>query len=209
MNVRCEQLDDLLLEGDRFSLGIAAQHAAACPGCMEKLTAWNEISETAASMRTTWPNEMLWPRIERALREEKRRDGSWRNWSVAAMLLLTMGLAAAGWFVMRSRDRDFDAVILRASVIDEVEAAERAHVKAIASLEKLAEAKLETDASPIMVSYKEKLMMLDDAIAECEAQIEHNRQNAHVRQQLLAMYSEKQRTLQDVLREDNSHETNQ
>ena len=209
MNVRCEQLDDLLLEGDRFSLEIAAQHAAACPECMEKLTAWNEISDTASSMRTAWPNEMLWPRIERALREEKRRDTSWRNWSVAAMLLLTMGLAAAGWFVMRSRDRDFDAVILRASVIDEVEAAEQAHVKAIASLEKLAVAKLETDASPILVSYKEKLMMLDDAIAECEAQIEHNRQNAHVRQQLLAMYSEKQRTLKDVLREDTSHETNQ
>jgi hypothetical protein len=53
-----------------------------------------------------------------------------------------------------------------------------------------------------MISYKEKLMLLDDAIAECEANIAQNRQNAHLRKQLLAMYSEKQQTLMDVLRED-------
>ena len=46
-------------------------------------------------------------------------------------------------------------------------------------------------------------MLLDDAIAECQAGIDQNRNNAHLRKQLLAVYSEKQRTLQDVLREDN------
>ena len=59
-----------------------------------------------------------------------------------------------------------------------------------------------------MVSYKEKLVLLDDAIAECQTNIEHNRKNAHLRGQLLAIYGEKQRTLQDVLRED-SHVSNQ
>ncbi len=53
-----------------------------------------------------------------------------------------------------------------------------------------------------MVSYKEKLMLLDDAIAECQSNIDRNRQNAHLRKQLLAMYSAKQQTLEDVLRED-------
>ena len=43
--------------------------------------------------------------------------------------------------------------------------------------------------------------MLDDAIAECQTAIDKNRQNAYLRTQLLTMYSEKQRTLQDVLRE--------
>jgi hypothetical protein len=46
-------------------------------------------------------------------------------------------------------------------------------------------------------------MLLDDAIAECRANIDQNRQNAHLRKQLLAMYTDKQQTLQDVLREDN------
>ena len=45
-------------------------------------------------------------------------------------------------------------------------------------------------------------MLLDDAIAECQTNIDRNRQNAHLRRQLLTMYSEKQQTLQDVLRED-------
>lgn len=202
MNIRCEQLDDLLLEGGRFSLELAGQHAAACAECMEKLTAWNEISETAASMRTTWQNDMLWPRIERALREERRRGSTWRMWSVAALLVLTLGIAASAWYVTRSHDRDFDAVILRASAVDAVERAEQAHIDAIKQLEKVAEAKLEDSASPLMVSYKEKLMLLDDAIAECEENIERNRQNAHLRKQLLAMYSDKQQTLREVLRED-------
>ena len=59
-----------------------------------------------------------------------------------------------------------------------------------------------------MVSYKEKLMLLDDAIAECQQNIEQNRKNAHLRKQLLAIYLEKQQTLREVLREGN-HEPNQ
>ena len=51
-------------------------------------------------------------------------------------------------------------------------------------------------------------MLLDDAIAECQANIDRNRQNAHLRRQLLAIYTEKQRTLQEVLREE-SHASNQ
>jgi len=57
-----------------------------------------------------------------------------------------------------------------------------------------------------MVSYKEKLMLLDDAIAECQAGVRVNRQNAQLRRQLLSIYTEKQRTLQDVLREE-AHES--
>ncbi len=45
-------------------------------------------------------------------------------------------------------------------------------------------------------------MLLDEAIAECQSNIDQNRQNAHLRKQLLSMYSDKQQTLQDVLRED-------
>ena len=75
-------------------------------------------------------------------------------------------------------------------------------------MEKSAEPKLEDPSTPLMVNYKEKLMLLDDAIAECQTNIDRNRQNAHLRKQLLAIYSEKQRTLQEVLREGN-HASNQ
>ena len=165
---------------------------------------WTEISETAASMRTTWQSDLLWPRIERALKAERKRSLPTWMWQIAAVLVITVGMAATGYYAVRlqTREAEFDSKFIRVAALDEVERAERAHVAAIENLEKLADARLEEAGTPLMVSYKEKLMLLDDAIAECEANIGQNRQNAHLRKQLLAMYSEKQQTLQDVLRED-------
>ena len=204
MNITCTNLDDLLFDASPLAMRTADEHAAQCPACAEKLEAWNEISATAKSMKNTWHSDLLWPRIERALREEKRRSPVRGLWRVAAAAVLTVGLAGTVWFGVREqvREANFDKKILQISAMDEVEKAERAHAEAIAKLEKLAEAKLEDSEAPLMVSYKEKLMLLDDAIADCQANIDRNRQNAHLREQLQAMYSEKQQTLRDVLRED-------
>ena len=203
MTINCDRIDDLLFEGDAGSLAFAEEHARDCASCREKLEAWNDISLTARSMRTTWENEMLWPRIERAVARE--RQAWWReSWRVAAAIVVTIGLGASLWFgvlARSARNKEFDQTILRVAAMDEVDRAEQAHVKAIKNLEKLTASKLDEPETPILVSYKEKLMLLDDAIAECQTNIDQNRQNAQVRKQLLAMYSEKQRTLQDVLRE--------
>ena len=207
MNINCNQLDDLLFDASPLALETASKHAQSCGECREKLAEWTEISSVAASMRTTWRNDMLWPRIERSLREERKESlRSW-TWQMAAAVLLTVALGGTSWFALRTRNDEaaFDRTILRVSALDDVERAEQAHVQAIAQLEKIAEPKLEDASSPLMVSYKEKLMLLDDAIAECEANIAQNRQNAHLRRQLLAMYSEKQQTLRDVLREDTTN----
>jgi hypothetical protein len=50
-----------------------------------------------------------------------------------------------------------------------------------------------------MANYREKLQVLDSAIDDLRAQAGQNPSNAHLRYQLLAMYQEKQETLQDVL----------
>lgn len=204
MTITCELIDNLLMEGDPESMAAAARHAEGCAPCLEKLAAWNEITETARTMQTSWQSDLLWPRIERALREEQRRGSrpapAWTR--LAAMLLLTIALAGTVWFAIRRHSRDeFDKDILRVTAVDEVERTEKAHIAAIQQLEKAAEPRLDDPASPLMVSYKEKLMLLDDAIAECEANIEQNRQNAHLRRQLLTMYDAKQQTLREVLRE--------
>jgi hypothetical protein len=207
MTIQCNQLDDLLLEGDAFSMQTAARHAETCDGCMQKLSDWNEISGTAREMQVSWNSDLLWPRIERAL---KREEPSSRRhvWQIAASFAIFISLAGLLWFAnQRARQAEFDDRIIRASRVDEVERAQQAHLAAINQLETLAEAKLETPSTPLMVSYKEKLMVLDDAIAECQTNIDHNRQNAYLRKQLASIYSEKQRTLQDVLREESHAQT--
>jgi len=204
MNITCTNLDDLLFDASPLAMRTADEHAAQCTACAEKLEEWREISDTAKSLHTVWQSDLLWPRIERSLREENRRSPMRRMWQFAAAVLLTVGLGSTMWFAVKEQVHNaaFDRDILRLSAVDDVEKAERAHIQAIARLEKLADAKLEDSEAPLMASYKEKLMLLDDAIAECRANIDRNRQNAHLREQLLSMYSEKQQTLRDVLREE-------
>jgi hypothetical protein len=204
MNITCEQLDNLLFDGSELAMETAARHASDCPRCAGTLASWNDLGATAKSLHVTWQNDLLWPSIDRALREQKRRAPARWLWQVAAAIVLIVGLGGTMFYALRVQTRDaaFDRDILRISALDDVEAAERAHVNAIDKLEDLAEVKLDDPDSPLIISYKEKLMLLDDAIAECQANIDQNRQNAHLRKQLLAMYTEKQQTLQDVLRED-------
>lgn len=204
MTLTCSQIDDLLFDGSPLAMETAARHAAGCTACAETLAAWNDLSTTARSLRTTWENEMLWPRIERSLRAGKKHSPGRRLWQYAAAVLITAGLGATMFQTVRVQTRvaAFDETIIRIGALDEVERAERAHITAIEALEDVAETRLDPPQTPLMVAYKEKLMLLDDAIAEVQANIDSNRQNAHLRRQLLAMYSEKQQTLQDVLRED-------
>jgi hypothetical protein len=203
----CENLDGLLLEGDEASMAAAMRHAQDCAACRERLDEWLDISATAKSLHATWRNDMLWPRIDRAL-NVRASARPWRQ--IAAAVLLTAGIGGGAWFAVHehSEQQAFDRVILRDQALQKVEDAERAHIAAINELEKVTSPKLDDPNTPLLVSYKEKVLLLDDAIAECETVIRQNRNNAHLRKQLLAMYSEKQRTLEEVSREE-PHGTNQ
>ena len=201
-------IDELLSNGDDASMQAAALHAAECAECAETLADWNDLSAAARELHTTWNSDMLWPRIERSLRRERRTPRlTWMQ--IAAAVVVVAGLAAVLGFAFRAHNEEkaFNKAILQAQALEDVDRAEREHVAAIAKLETVADPKLEEAGSPLMISYKEKLVLLDDAIAECQTAIQRNRQNAHIRRQLLAIYNEKQRTLQDVLRED-SHVSN-
>jgi hypothetical protein len=198
MTIHCTDFDNLLMEGDAYSMDIAERHAATCAACAETLASWKDISHTARGMQTTWQSDMLWPRIERSLRKEKKRLPAWVTLAASFAIFALLGLMA--WTAhVKSKDP-----FLPSTVVDRVDAAEKAHRDAIAALEEQTEDTLENPATPLMVSYKEKLMLLDDAIAQCEQAIQMNQRNPHLRRQLAAMYSEKQRTLQEVLREENN-----
>jgi hypothetical protein len=209
MTINCTQFDDLLYDATPLAMETAARHARECASCAETLAAWTEIEDTAKSLHETWSSDLLWPRIERDLRKERRTPAR-RLWQIAASFLLVTSIGGTMFYALRVQrhEADFDQDIIRLSAVDDAEKAEHAYERAIRQMESLAEVKLDDAETPLMTSYKEKLLLLDDAIAECKANIDGNQQNAHLRRQLLSMYSEKQETLRDVLREDN-HVSNQ
>jgi hypothetical protein len=89
--------------------------------------------------------------------------------------------------------------LLKTKALDAVEKAETAYVQAIDKLAADAKPQLDKPETPLMANYREKLQVLDSAIDDLRAQAGENPSNAHLRYQLLAMYQEKQKTLEDVL----------
>ncbi|MGH9794525.1 MAG: hypothetical protein ACRD5G_07120 [Candidatus Acidiferrales bacterium] len=92
--------------------------------------------------------------------------------------------------------------LLTEEALGEVERAEAAYVRSIDRLSKMAAPQLQPAGTPLMANYREKLLLLDSAIAECRAQLEQNRFNGHLRRELLAIYQMKQSTLTAVLQEE-------
>ena len=117
------------------------------------------------------------------------------------VLILTI---SGGWMYLHRGTvpgRDHDQSLLKTPALAEVERAQAAYEQAIDKLAADAKSQLESPATPLQASYREKLLVLDSAINDLRVQAGMNPSNAHLRQQLLAMYREKRQTLQDILEE--------
>jgi hypothetical protein len=207
---QCSEFERLA-QGAAEDLAVLAEHARECPTCAEKLALWDDISRVSRELQEKWESPELWPRIkielqDEAHRKQRRRFGLPAILQIAAALVLLIGLGAVVWRSYQARNAGNDKYILREAAVEEVKAAEKAHLRSIANLEKVTEPRLAETSDPLLVSYREKLMLLDDAILECQTNIEKNRYNTHLRKELLAMYKEKQNTLRQVMSEE-SHET--
>jgi hypothetical protein len=213
----CADLEGAL-RGDDAELAEAfSRHVEGCAACRAEVDLANAISAAAPSLRKTWPSPGLDERIRISLREEARarRRLSPASWvSLAAAASLLVALLARSLLVSpappASREAEIripaiDAAterLLTEKVAAEVEKAEEAYVRSIDVLFKLAEPRLQEARSPILANYREKLLLLDSAIAECRTEVAQNRFNAHLRLELLFLYQEKQRTLHSLLKED-------
>ncbi len=216
MNVICKDRDRIFEDGTPDEWAALNAHVAVCPECAAEPCAWNSLSRAAEELRDYTESPALWPGIERALSEQAIRDKQrawqwtwlsfWRSvplaWQTALagafVLVLTV---SAGWFYLHPRVpvRPADASLLKSPALAEVERTESAYVKAIGKLSAEAKPQLENPATPLLVNYREKLLVLDSAIGELRAQAQLNPGNAHLRQELLAMYQEKQQSLEEVL----------
>jgi Tfp pilus assembly protein PilE len=217
MNVSCKDRERIFADGSPAEWAALQAHAAACPACAEELRAWKSLSSAAAELRDYSESPTLWPRIHEALvqqadRRTKRAERwnwrwllagvpLWQAAAIAAVLLLLIAPAIVRYVQQRRAPQAQSADLLRQKALTEVERAEAAYVQAIDKLALQAKPQLETPDTPLMASYREKLQVLDSAISDLQAQAGQNPSNAHLRHQLLAMYQEKERTLEQVLEE--------
>lgn len=218
MNVTCNDRDRIFENGSPAEWAALNAHAAVCPDCAAELRAWNSLSLAAQELRDYTESPALWPRIERALAQQAvnnkqrawhwSRLSFWRNvplaWQTALAGAFVLALTvSAGWVYLHRRVpmRPADASLLKSPALAEVERTESAYVKAIDKLSAEAKPQLENPGTPLLANYREKLLVLDSAIGELRAQAELNPGNAHLRRELLAMYQEKQSTLEQILEE--------
>ena len=215
MNVRCEDRERILRDGSAEEWAALEVHAATCSSCAEELRAWKQLSAAAAELRDYQESPALWSRIESSLREQQRaasnRTKFWgyfdvwlrvsHAWQMALVGAMVVALSVAGGYLYIHRTSQTPVAsnkLLKSGALAEVERTEHEYMAAIDKLAADAGPQLNAD-TPLMASYREKLLVLDGAIAELRAQAGENPSNAHLRYQLLAMYQEKQQTLQDVL----------
>ncbi len=217
----CKDRERALREQDPEWLEALERHAEKCAICAEELRLWNAISAAARGMGRNWESPGLWPRIERALTAEREagrwrpRPWSllgdltipWRHWHTVAALVAVLALSLWGASRLLRHpgtpvSPEVERRLLTEQALHEVEKSETTYVAAIQKLSALAAPKIESPKTPLLESYREKLLLLDEAIADCRTQIAQNRANPELREELLSIYREKQRTLEQLIREE-------
>jgi hypothetical protein len=214
VNINCKDRERIFRDGTPAEWAELEAHSANCAPCAEELEGWKMLSAAAEELRDYSDSPAGWQRIEAALAEQAAHRpwygewwasfSVWKNVQVAAAAALLVALIGfGGWLYVREPKSPAMAnqSLLKGQALKEVERAEAAYVQAISKLAQETKGQAETDSTGLMSSYREKLMMLDSAIDELREQAGQNPSNSHLRYQLLAMYQEKQRTLEEILEE--------
>jgi hypothetical protein len=195
MIFQCNDLERALRSPDLMP--DARAHAEHCEGCREQLYLWSEISRLAPSLHEEWESPSLWPGIRAGLAAAAppRRLAVWR-WSLAAAALVALAVTLSQPWRTKPQAREF----LTEDALHEVQQAESAYARSIEKLSTIAGSGLDQAPSPLADAYKEKLALLDSAIADLKANIANNRYNVYLQNQLASVYREKQQTLQEWLK---------
>ena len=214
VNITCKDRERILRDGTPAEWAELEAHAVSCAPCAEELESWKMLSTAAQELRDYSDSPAGWQRIETALSGQAAHKpwygewlagfSVWKNVQVSAaagLLVVLIGFGA--WLYVREPKTLAVAnqSLLKGQALKEVERTEEAYVEAISKLAQETKGQPETDSTGLMSSYREKLMMLDSAIDDLREQAGQNPSNSHLRYQLLAIYQEKQRTLEEILEE--------
>lgn len=220
MKFECGDLERALAVSDLMPE--AREHLKQCAACRREYRLWNEISTQARGLHEEWESPELWPKIRTALEAEPKRrvNPGWRRsgavWALAASLAIVAGLGMWQWTRQakvaheaagEARGSGAMAVagnryFLTEQALKDVETTESAYRQSIEKLSQLAAPELENPRTAKVVNDKEKLLMLDSAIRETRANLDHNQFNMRLQTDLAALYREKQQTLREVLTRD-------
>jgi hypothetical protein len=192
----------------------AREHLRHCAACRNEYWVWKEISIAARQLHETWDSPDLWPRIRQSMEQErplsKRHRTQWHAWMLgAAAAAIAILLAILGWPQLTcfkapanstqpstASQKDF----LTEQALRNVEKNEAAYRHSIEELSRLARPRLASQTtSPLVASYREKLLMLDSAIQETRSNVVQNRFNIRLQRELADLYRDKQQTLQEIL----------
>lgn len=216
MSIQCEDRERILLDGTAEEWAALEAHSLDCPACAAELQSWRALSAAANQLRDYSDSPVLWPRIRRELQgrlEPRRNSTRWNLFSfggftlglqtiASAVLVLLLSISGAWFYWHRpSPVAPADQSLLKNSALADVERTQTAYQQAIDKLAAQARKQIENPVTPLQASYKEKLLVLDSAIDDLRAQAHLNPSNAYLRHQLLAMYEQKQQTLEDILEE--------
>lgn len=174
-----------------------------------------ELSAAARSLHREWRSPDLWPGIAAEIaaidRAQRNASVSRRRWqAAAAAAAIVLAVTASVWIVRQGSRADrtvpHTAVagerLLSDEALLEVERAEAQYIATIEALARKAAASSQHSASPVLAHLRERLLVIDAAIVDCRVEIERNRFNAHLRRQLLTIYQQKRRTLEQILEQE-------
>ena len=208
MTFRCDHLDRALASEDPALVDAARRHAASCPACRDELQIWDDISDAARTMRRRWESPTLWPRIQAGLVAAGAARGRTRaRWAASAAAAVLVLASASAWWAWRGPAAppvQTESRLLGDRALEDVERAETDYMRAIDRLSALAAPRIDAPSAPLMLALREKLLLIDSAIAQCRVEIDRNRFNTHLRRELLAMYREKRQTLEEIINAPNT-----
>jgi len=217
MKIECKDLEFVFRQGDPELMEALETHAEQCLACRRQMIEWKELSTAARALHGEWESPDLWLRIRAdlasATNEASRPRRGWAalagsvrvHWQALAVAATLVILSTSSvWFVLQQPGRGPGPAqeLLTNNTLREIERTEEDYLKSIEKLSQLVESKIESPTSALMANYREKLVVIDAAIADCRTQVEQNPHNAHVRQELLAMYQDKRQTLQEIAKEE-------
>jgi hypothetical protein len=196
----------------------AREHLKVCAACRREYRVWNDISAAAKELHEDWDTPTLWQNIKKAIEAEPKPKPKpiwwreWKTWAVAAAILIGAVLLSRPWQWTASPSPNAETQLapalssnsdfLTEQALSDVERSEAAYRRSIEKLSRIAEPKIEKSATPVTVSYREKLLMLDSAISETRTNLAQNRFNVHLRKELADLYREKKQTLEELLTRD-------